>query len=398
MSLKLTHYRGAFVEQESAKLFGKAVVGSTTWANLEWSSGTSASELDGLVTVDDLTLRVQCKAGRMTQPARRGAPERMLAELDDLVAEAAGQHRALAEALSDNGAASLGFTKEQADALDAPLQMEVIVTLEDLTVWATHAHALREIAVLPNDRHVPWVLSLTDLMVIADILEGAQFIHYLVRRQRLERDGRIQAHDELDWLGHYLSEGLFFDQYFEGDDPPSAFRLLSYTEPIDSWYFGRAGLRTVDTPKPSQEVSAELDRLIRRLERERPEHWVVAGLALLDGDEESRTMWKKAIQNIGTRLGRERWSNATQVFDARLGVTLYVDHRTAAPNVQRDATDYARTKVSELAIGDWIVIGEGADEGLFVVVLPQHDLESLIAGFLTPANARSSTQTGVHSS
>ena len=58
---------------------------------------------------------------------------------------------------------------------------------------------------------MPWVLSLTDLMAVTDLLQGAELVHYLLRRQRIERDGRIEAHDELDWVGHYLKEGLYFD-------------------------------------------------------------------------------------------------------------------------------------------------------------------------------------------
>ena len=147
-------------------------------------------------------------------------------------------------------ARAIGFSEDQAEALQAPLQFEVIVCLDDVTVWSTEAHELRDIGALPRDRDIPWVLSLTDLMAVVDLLEGSQLVQYLVRRQRISATARVSAHDELDWVGYYISEGLFFDQFFEGDDPPDVFRLASYTEPTDAWYFTRAGARSVPAQNP----------------------------------------------------------------------------------------------------------------------------------------------------
>jgi hypothetical protein len=136
-------------------------------------------------------------------------------------------------------------------------------------------------------------------MAVTDLLQEAELVHYLLRRQRIERDGRIEAHDELDWVGHYLAEGFYFDSYFDQETPPDVFRLLSYTEPINAWYFTREGVRMVEAPKPSQDIPKNLDLLIRRLEHERPRHWILAAIALLNGDQESRDLWHKAIANAG---------------------------------------------------------------------------------------------------
>ena len=159
---------------------------------------------------------LQCKSGRITAPARRGAPERMLEELGELVGEAAEQHARLAQALELESPSSLGFADDETRALSRPLQIEAIVTLDEVTTWATQAHRLQGVEILPAERTVPWVLSLTDLMVVVDLLEGSSLAHYLIRRQRLERDRRIEAHDELDWVGHYLAEGLFFRSVLRG--------------------------------------------------------------------------------------------------------------------------------------------------------------------------------------
>jgi hypothetical protein len=238
----------------------------------------------------------------------------MVETLDRLIGDAAAQHGRLSTALASSDAESLGFSSAQAAALSSPLQLEVIVTLDEVTTWATQAHELQNLEILPSDRLVPWILSLTDLMAVVDLLDNAQLAHYLIRRQLLERDGRVEAHDELDWVGHYIAEGLYFGSFFESDDAPSLVRLLSYTEPIDSWYFARSGDRAVPTAKPEQPLPHGLRRLLRRLESERPEHWLLACVALLDGDTESRQLWSEAVEHVGRRVAIEGWSNTSQVF------------------------------------------------------------------------------------
>ncbi len=384
--------RGKYVEREATSLLAAALPGSKSWNAIQWRSATDSSDLDGLVAADDFTIRLQCKAGRLTAPARRGAPGRMKRDISDLIESAAQQHRTLAIALEAEGAKAIGFSGEQVAALEAPLQLDAVVSLDDVTVWATETHELRKLGALPTDRHVPWVLSLTDLMAVTDLLQGAELVHYLARRQRIERDGRIEAHDELDWVGHYISEGLYFDRFFEGDDVPHAFRLLSYTEPIDAWYFTREGTRTIEAPKPSQGIPKNLEMLIHRLESTRPRHWILAAVALLDGDQESRGTWDAAIAHARARVRREGWSNASQIFNGRLGVTFYVDHRTEWPFIRARVADYCRKKLGELHEPNWIAVGEGSTGGLFVIVIENEPKLPLTEVFLDPQSARSGTR------
>ncbi|MDE0604103.1 MAG: hypothetical protein OXI18_06835 [bacterium] len=203
--------------------------------------------------------------------------------LKELVGEASEQHPRLAHALEPQAPSSMGFADDEIRALSRPLQIEAIVTLDDVTTWATQAHRLQGIEILPAERSVPWVLSLTDLMVVVELLKGASLAQYLIRRQRLERDRRIEGHDEMDWVGHYLSEGLFFDQFFEGENAPGRFKLMTYTDEIDAWYFTKQELRQRNpAPKPRQPIPEPLDQLLRRLATKRPGNWLIASVAFLE--------------------------------------------------------------------------------------------------------------------
>ena len=375
--------RGRFLETEAVRLLATAIPGAESWKGLTWASDQDNSDLDGLIDAGDIALRIQCKAGRVTAPARRGAPKRTTEELEELITDAATQHARLAAALKSGTAEDLGFSLPQAAALSRPLQMEVIVTLDDVTTWATHASQLQGVHILPPDRNTPWILSLTDLMAVVDLLRGASLVDYIVRRQRIERDGRIRTHDELDWVGNYIEEGLFFDSYFKTNDALAGVFVFSHTDAIDAWYWARAGERTVPTEKPAQYVPPGLKRLVHRLERERPEHWVIACLALLSCDGPSRQSVSDWIEQVGQQLRTAGWCGYGGMLH-QIGLTLYFDHRYGPAVIRHAARQRATTGMSESGLANWIVIGEGPDRNLFVIVSSTNGMKSLVRCFIEP--------------
>lgn len=360
--------RGKWANEEAARRLASALPGSLAATDLPWRSASDESDLDGLVSVDDLTLRIQTKAGRLHASTRRGSAVRMQRNIDELIKEAHRQHAALATALDDEGARAIGLGKYET-ALAAPLQFEVIVCLDDVTVWSTETHVLGEVGAIDSTRPTPWILSLTDLMAVTDLLQGSQLVHYLLRRQRLEAHAKVSAHDELDWVGHYIAEGLYFDQQLGGPKAPSQIRLTSYTGDIDAWYLTRQGLRTKSAPKPAQPIPPKLRALVQRLERERPRHWVVACVALLEGDDCSRQEWEKRLSHISSRLQSVGWSNASQSFTEGFGVSYFADYRLQHPAMLiAAARAYAERKSQQLGLPNWVMVAGGGFPELLVVV------------------------------
>lgn len=351
--------RADYVEQESVRRLTAALPGASGVTGLKWKSASDESDLDGLVAVDDFSLRIQGKAGRVHAPTRRGAPARMKQNLAELIKEAARQHGALATALDQEGADSIGLRNYRAALEDSPFQIEVIITLDDVTVWSTQSHELQEIDVLPRDRPIPWILSLADLMAVTDLLQGAQLLQYLTRRLRLEAIGKIVAHDELDWVGYYIDRGLYFEGMFDGEAPLSQYRLLSFTELIDSWYASREGLRTIPAPKPEQPVPPNVAALISLLEQERPEHWTIGAMALLMGDDESRQQWEASLTHAISRRFTNGWSNSTQVFNESAAVTYYMEYRLRDGDLfDTDINTYIDRKMRDGQVPNWILIGD----------------------------------------
>jgi hypothetical protein len=284
--------RSRFVEVATAELLANALgTGSEVWTRIGWTAADLglSGEIDVAARQDVVGIRVECKAGRLTAPARRGGIKRMDSELRSLVGDAATQHSRLDDALARVGVLAIESDNHTAltSLADAPLSFQAIVTLEELGLFGAQMFRLEEFGTLSGGERVPWLVSLNDLRVIAEILSGPEFCHYLARRERLNRIRRVVAADELDYLGNYLSEGLFFDEW-AASDPEAYFRLLSYTEDFDNWYFAKEGLRTIETPMPSRPTSARVAQVVAALVSSRPEGWMVASMAMLDWSSETQ--------------------------------------------------------------------------------------------------------------
>jgi hypothetical protein len=377
--------RADFVETESVRRLREAIPGANGFTGLGWKSTSDESDLDGLVAVDAFTLRIQTKAGRVHAPSRRGAPERMRANLTALIKEAAQQHQALDLALKAEGAVAIGLGRHQQALELAPFQVEVIVCLDDVTVWATESHHLRKIEMLPADRPIPWILSLADLMAVTDILQGAQLLHYITRRVRLEAFGKIAAHDELDWVGYYIDRGLYFEDMFEGPDAPSEYRLLSFTEAFDAWYFTREGVRDVPAPKPKQPLPSRVAALIEALEDERPPQWTIGALSLLMGSDVARQEVDNRLANAANRRLTHGWSNGTQVFEGIVGFTYFMDYRPPRDNFPAKLSAYVDEKMTQGYAPNWIAIGDCGDGTLRVEVRSQHP-DGVVRVFIPHSN------------
>ena len=382
--------RSKFLEEESTRILTKMLPGATSWTRVPWSCPTTRGELDGLVACDDLALRVQAKSGRVDDSTRRGAPLRMKKDLDDLIGTAAEQHRRLATTLDSLEPEALGLEPDICRALKLPLQIELIVTLDAVSVWATEIHKLKSIAVVDTDCRVPWIVSLTDLMVIADILHGAHFVDYLLRRLRLEEQERISTYDELDWLGNYLDEGLFFDDLLSGDDAVDFVRLFTFTEDIDTWYFSRAGLLSQPVPKPHQAVPPHLKNLLERLQLERPRHWLLGSVCLLLGKNDSRKLLNDTFVRLATRPTGSKKADTSVVIEDICGVMVWVDHDIHTLDIASLVPAYARRKMADHPIENWLAITEGYGRELAVVAIPPTASVRIAERLLSPRTTRES--------
>lgn len=312
--------RATYVETRAIELLKRIMPHANTYQNLTYDivvdENAGKAELDGLILLDSALFVLECKAGSMSPPARRGGHKRMIDDLKELVGEAYSQALRAKEfiqscdtpefQLRDGSTVKIDKTKFDKIFL-------ITVTLEPLDAFVTTLYQLEDLGLFAKG-DLPWCVSLLDLEVVADMIESpGEFVHYLRRRHKISQERRVTAHDELDWLGCYLSQGLYFDNEF-GEDGPDRIQLLSFTTEFDDYYMTVLGERTVPAPKPRQPMPDVFRQIVLEIEKLRPEAYLDATLALLEMSGKSRTEFANQAQ-----LRRRLTIRDGEVHDFSLG-------------------------------------------------------------------------------
>jgi hypothetical protein len=159
------------------------------------------------------------------------------------------------------------------------------VTLESLSSFTTALHRTAETGLFKSGQ-LPWAVSIFDLQVIADHCHiPAQFIHYLRRRLQLNKETKLNAHDELDWFGAYLANGLLFGPELADADEVS---LGSFTDEFDAWYLFEAEERKRLTKKKEMAIAPFWIEMIHKMEKIAAPGWSEGALFLLDLSDDAR--------------------------------------------------------------------------------------------------------------
>jgi hypothetical protein len=185
------------------KVFGASSVHSTQHYAL--TSG-DRGEIDSIIG-SEWPLVVEAKAIALTDSGRRGAPDRVDKKLKEILGKALDQtDRALTYILDENGR-SFAPTQNGRPVDILPIEVSggtaVIVTFERIDPFASGG-----LAVAGAVEHPTWVVSLTDLLMVTDILtDPASFHHYARTRAGMHSAGASAA-SESDALGAYLLDRI----------------------------------------------------------------------------------------------------------------------------------------------------------------------------------------------
>jgi hypothetical protein len=290
--------------------------------SLRWRVGDQEFELDGLLIVDRYAITIEVKAGGLTEPARRAAPDRLRRDLEDLIASAHHQARRARDALltpetqfRDHKGSRVNIEASRIEAV-----LPLTITLEELGVSPVVWHLARTGFLDSGEEH-PTTMSLYDLELVVDLFDRPSILlHYLARRQTFNQIGGMVAIEEADLVMYYLTQGL----YVEGDEGPPVTFLPSLTDPIDAYYLHKHGKRKTSAKKPAPRLHRELDSVIHFLEEQRPSGWSSTVSFLLDmhGDDQNALGRRIAkMRRLSRRLGKPHDQSLTLANPSR-GLTL----------------------------------------------------------------------------
>ena len=212
------------------------------------------TEADCLLVMDGVALCVEVKAGDLRQRTRQGGVSQLGGDLDKTIKDAAAQ----ADRLRSLITAHHGVWRDTGQWLDLDDVQEIhslVVCLDDLGPLALSTSELVRAGVLPQ-AHLPWVVSVHDLLVTQHVLDRPEhFLTYLRRRTNRDAALWITGSDELDILMWFVCGGFYFvpdpdriHAQHPGSRPPTARMRKEYrdqgrtivgtmTDPLDAHYY-----------------------------------------------------------------------------------------------------------------------------------------------------------------
>ena len=356
--------RAEYVEQKALELLGSALRTDECFHSLAYKCEKNGSienaELDGLILLDNALLLIECKSGGVKDPTKRGAPKSMETDLKNLIEDSHDQALRAENYIKENARPSfdiktgvcLVIDKKHIDKI-----FMITVNLESLDVFTPALYELSTLGIIKGEEY-PWAVSLLDLFVICDLVEfPVQLIHFVIRRLRLNQLRMTEASDELDWYGHYLSDGLYFDDMQgSGLDHIS---LMTYTTSMDDYYFYMTGQRLTPAPKPAQRMPTSFSALIKDLEDQRPRNYLDIGCALLDLGGAERERLCDYLRKLDEKAKRDGKIHDLSLYlkKGETIITYMCCVGSTEQELTRNLTSYGLLKKYQMKSKLWIGLG-----------------------------------------
>lgn len=419
-------WRGTLVERLAEAAFEALLPGATTYASFDYFvPGTEAEaeaqptgytkkvEGDILLVHDDVAVIVEAKAVAINPESRAGETRRLRRDLNGIITKAAEQASRLQRRIEDDG----GLRLHQSGWLDLSHIREihtVALSLEDLAGVATATSDLVAAGFLDGD-HIPWVVSIHDLQVIARIVDRpAEFLLYLRRRRDPEVSLAYTAPDELDLFLYFYEAGLYVAPdphvmalelpYMTKTRPADVRRrkrqgrmlITSRTDPLDAWHYASLDPGQPGSPKPALSGSP-MTAFVDELQARGTFGWLSIGATLLSGSTKTQMDMIRIPRKLLAApdpTGRERTQTVpvgTRLSDAWLLVWMTKPPHVLLTDVAKLASRYVRAKKYQLKFNRGVVfIYDEQTNGLADVVydgnLPTPDprMDREIEGLFPP--------------
>ena len=288
----------------------------------------SHAEADGLLVLDGVAVCVEVKAGDLRPRSRQGGSRELDGDLKKTVREAAGQ----ADRLRALIVAHHGLWRTDGTWLnlaDVEEVHTVVVSLDDLGPAALAVDQLVRSGIL-TQVELPWIVSMHDLIVTADVLDSPeQFLTYLRRRTNRDAALWVTASDELDVLMWYVHGGFYFqpdpDRLHSRNptSPPLTVKetreysdqgrtlVGTFTDPLDAWFYWQEGSSSAPAERPSRLMHPLLRAITAHLrDNDAPGWWRAAA----DLDSYSTRAQKGIAENIQTTLAATKRDGGFHTF------------------------------------------------------------------------------------
>jgi hypothetical protein len=295
--------RGDFVEQKVWEYMKRIFPAHMILQNPAYPNGEEFSDV--AVLHDGKILIFQCKAKGLTRDARIGADFSCLrTDMQAAIRLAFDQAVTARQYIRSTDAPTLKVGG-MAIRIDGSMITDIYlinVTLMPFLTFATRFENIEDALGLFPEREYPFSTALGDLDIITQLLRSpAAFLHYVSRRLALEKTPFAVDADEIDLLGFYLSQGMYFDVSDFAET--TNLYLNGFSDEIDEYVYRKYD-EGEDVQPPAAPISAEFSKLIAGIESLSNMYRTDVALALLDMGGAGR---QKVVELI------EKTKSATQL-------------------------------------------------------------------------------------
>ena len=179
------------------------------------------------------------KAGELNKKHRRGAILGLKQRLKETVNEGSYQCYRAEKFINENSSPEFIYVdnaKSNSLIIDKSNLKKIIkisVTYEHFSTVAVNLRYLIDSGVLSTDYKWTWIVSLYDLMIFSDLIEGEDaFQEYINNRLSLYERSDIQFSDEIDILGYYFDGNFPLPPEKENE----RISMIGYKDDIDTYY------------------------------------------------------------------------------------------------------------------------------------------------------------------
>lgn len=314
---------GAWLEQKTAECFKRIFPESEIYLNPQYPNGNELCDV--LILHDRKVIIVQCKTKKLNFNSRIGKNIASIkSDLTKGVKASFDQAIRARDYLLSNPSPRITVVQGELE-IDSGQISEIFslsVTLEGYQTLTTRLANINPVLKLFADNQYPWAISLFDLSIVTELMESpAMFFHYAQRRLGVEKiNFRLMA-DEIDLLGFYFSQGLFFetDEFAEIDG--AAF--TGFSEDIDRYMFEKY-VCGMNPQKPTQQMPAQFRKYLQTIESMESSYKTDCAIRLLELGSEGREHFIAAVERAkaSTVNNGDLHSFSTTMKNNRLGIAF----------------------------------------------------------------------------
>lgn len=307
---KYERTRAKYLENEVEKLFRNGFPDAFISSNNKWIDDLTGQifENDLLLTIDNFCIVVECKAGFVDPPARRGAELRLIDTFEDLILKPSQQANRIIDYLKTrNGISKFndGSGKEiQIDSSKIKYFIPLSITFEQLGSISANLKQIIEAGFIDASNPLVPSISLGDLEIIFELLKTQlQKIHYFLRRSQIEKNMDYDA-DELDLLAFYINNAFAIGEA-EFDRIPMNLNMM-FGE-LDYYFLAKQDGVTV--PKPAMKFSKWWSDILNVIEKKKIGYWVETGCILLSIQNKDQENFEKRFKHLLKKVATGKAKN-----------------------------------------------------------------------------------------